>query len=543
VGCSSGDLPVGIEVKGQGGYIVAPPSRRKGRAYIVYNDIDSTAAPRWLFDLILKGRSASLEIGDAPSTITVDLDELADAMRFVPNDDLSWDKWTSWGLALIRASGGSERGFEIFDAFSQQSNKYDAESTRARWEEMKRSPPNRTGAEKIFKIARANGWLPKATPTYSIEGQHTTADEARRETRRVVRDFLHSIKRPDANAWIDYWLRINKEINPPTERAIRIPTGVGKTRITVEEVVEWIRDVKAEGAVIYAVPRHKLGRKIEEQFKAHGLNARVFRGRTADDPENPGTPMCLNLSTVELALKYHAKVSTTCCRYKEQRCRYFDRCGYQRQMPDEGEKVDVWIVASDTLFHQQEAFGQPAAVIIDEAIWRKGLRGIEELEWSVPISRLISPQPGVLNITDNMAVRSFNRNWLGEALQKQVENGGVARQVFDDFATASCNRAISVEWKCMPTIDLQPGMVEADIKRLARDSERIDAMRHARHIIKIWQAVRELIEREDTAVSGRLTLARRNGQRVVEWRGVASISKQFRVPTLLLDATLPSNQS
>jgi hypothetical protein len=86
-------------------------------------------------------------------------------------------------------------------------------------------------------------------------------------------------------------------------------------------------------------------------------------------------------------------------------------------------------------------------------------------------------------------------------------------------------------------------MVEADIKRLARDSERIDAMRHARHIIKIWQAVRELIEREDTAVSGRLTLARRNGQRVVEWRGVASISKQFRVPTLLLDATLPSNQS
>jgi hypothetical protein len=91
----------------------------------------------------------------------------------------------------------------------------------------------------------------------------------------------------------------------------------------------------------------------------------------------------------------------------------------------------------------------------------------------------------------------------------------------------------------MPAIELQPGMVEADVKRLARDRERIDAIQHARRIIKIWEAVRELIEREDIAVSGRLTLAQRNGQRVVEWKGVAPISKQFRVPTLLLDATLP----
>jgi hypothetical protein len=216
-------------------------------------------------------------------------------------------------------------------------------------------------------------------------------DAARRRCRHH-RTRAQSAERPDANAWIDYWLRINKEINPPTERAIRIPTGVGKTRITVEEVVEWIRDVKAEGAVIYAVPRHKLGRKIEEQFTAHGSSARVFRGRKADDPENAGTSMCLNLPAVELALSCHANVTETCCRYKEQRCRYFDRCGYQRQMPDEGEKVDVWIVASDTLFHTQEVFGEPVAVIIDEAIWRKGLRGVEELEWSVPISSLISPQ-------------------------------------------------------------------------------------------------------------------------------------------------------
>jgi bifunctional DNA primase/polymerase-like protein/primase-like protein len=537
LGDSPGALPDGISVKGVG-YIVAPPSRRKGRAYTVYRDIDPIDAPEWLTDLILQGRPASASDGEPWSTTTVDVDKLADAMQFVPNDELSWEEWTAHGLALIAVSGGSERGLDLFDAFSQKSNKYDAETTCQRWEEMRGSPPNRTGAGKLFAIARANGWLPKAAPTYSVEGQHTTADEARIETRRIVRDFLHGIAQPDSNTWIDYWFHINKKINPPTELAIRVPTGVGKTKITIEELVEWIRDVSV-GPVIYAVPRHKLGRKIEEQFTQHGLNVRVFRGLTADDPENPCRHMCLNLHAVELALRCHAPVSTTCCRYKKMKCRYFDRCGYQRQMPAEDEKVDVWVIASDTLFRPQKVFGKPAAVIIDEAIWRKGLRGVEQMECSVPICSLITPQPEVLDATDSIAMRSSDRNWLGEALQKQPENGGVARKLFDNLPTASSTRAISLEWKCMPPIDLRPGMVEADVKRLARDSERIDAIQHAHRVIKIWQAVREIIEREDIVVSGRLTLVQQNGQRVVEWKGVAPIRKQFRVPTLLLDATLP----
>ena len=83
-----------------------------------------------------------------------------------------------------------------------------------------------------------------------------------------------------------------------------------------------------------------------------------------------------------------------------------------------------------------------------------------------------------------------------------------------------------------------PGNVGPD-GRLGMAQDLIDAVQHARRVIRVWEEVRDLLRNGDIAVSGRLTLKQSNGQRVVEWRGVAKISKQFQVPTLLLDATLP----
>jgi Primase C terminal 2 (PriCT-2) len=71
------------------------------------------------------------------------------------------------GLRIFAATGGE--GFELFDAFSKKSDKYDAGYTQQRWEEITGSPPNRTGDAKIFKIAREHGWVAKqrkAEPTY-----------------------------------------------------------------------------------------------------------------------------------------------------------------------------------------------------------------------------------------------------------------------------------------------------------------------------------------------------------------------------------------
>jgi hypothetical protein len=273
IGCSNGDLPAGISVKGQGGYVVAPPSRRKGRSYTVHKDLDPIEAPKWLLDLVLQGRSPTAQT--PRSGELVNLTELADILHFVPNNDLSWEEWTSIGLAIYAASDG--QGFELFDAFSQKSDKYDAEITRERWNEIAGSPPNRTGIGKLRKIARANGWAPKL---YAAEPRHpaptfTNAEEARQRIEQVWREFLYDVECPrdQSNAWRDYGAlsrSIIKTLRPdPDEedevpadaRAMCVDPGIGKTRIGIKEISDWIAEVGGIEPVVYAVPQHKLSPK------------------------------------------------------------------------------------------------------------------------------------------------------------------------------------------------------------------------------------------------------------------------------------------
>jgi Bifunctional DNA primase/polymerase, N-terminal/Primase C terminal 2 (PriCT-2) len=533
IGCSSGDLPRGIEIKGQGGYIAVPPSRRKRRFYTVHHDIDPTDAPQWLIDLIKPKRQAAW----TGSVTTADFEELADALRFIENDDLSWDEWTSWGLAIFAATGG--KGFILFDEFSQRSYKYDQHKTLQRWREITGSPPNRTGAEKIFKIARENGWVQKASPSFTTNA--VSADEARSRTENMIEHFLDGVINGfpplDEQKQAEY---DSLEIDPPPSSwAALIETGVGKTERVIEQLAKRLNDLK--GTVIYAVPRHKLGMKIEKQFAKHGIIARVFRGRNADDPNNRGKKMCLNLKAVELAIRCRTDVSKSCCKSGSDECVFLKRCGYKGQDVD-AETVQVWIVASDMLFHTQKVFGNPVAVIIDEGIWQKGIRGVEreknEIDYTVAIDSLIT------GCEDNTS-ENFHRQELGEALMQQRENGGLKKKVISDkfIYTGDCGDALVHEWRRVTKITkqlaLRPGMSNAQIRKLARHSNLIDSLQHTRKIIKIWEELREML-RNGIAVSGRLKLDQVNGQRVIRWCGVEEIKKQFQVPTLLLDATLPA---
>lgn len=97
------------------------------------------------------------------------------ALAVIGNADLPWDGWNKIGMAIWAATAG--KGFAIFDTWSQKSAKYDAETTRGRWEHYETSPPNRIGAGSLFFMAR------EARPGWSWPSEHEqTSDERRNAT-------------------------------------------------------------------------------------------------------------------------------------------------------------------------------------------------------------------------------------------------------------------------------------------------------------------------------------------------------------------------
>ena len=114
--------------------------------------------------------------------LTAPLSKLAAAMAVIPNDETtSWDTWNRMGMALWMASSG--QGFAIFDAWSLKHTKYDAETTRARWEHYGRSPPDRIGAGTIFYLADQidRGWHDKY-----VKGERAAKSKAENEEQALL---------------------------------------------------------------------------------------------------------------------------------------------------------------------------------------------------------------------------------------------------------------------------------------------------------------------------------------------------------------------
>src|SRR5262249_14403942 len=126
-----------------------------------------------------------------------------------------------------------------------------------------------------------------------------------------------------------------------------------------------------------------------------------------------------------------ADIFKSCCKDGKDRCLYFTSCGYIRQLED-AEEVQVWIVAADMLFHAQRAFGKPAAVIIDESFWQRGLRGLEPKQQAECLLPIASLSNGKLVDFDQEPMdagqRDYFRALLGNVLGQQKQNGPIERK-------------------------------------------------------------------------------------------------------------------
>ena len=153
---SAGELAPGVDVRGDGGMVIAPPSVGKERGER-YQWVDSTQpiakAPRWLLERVCEATRE--EAGSFPSNDRpVDLDEVAAAVDAIPNDSSEWSFWNRVGMAIYAATGGSDQGFQLFDRWSRKWEGYSEGDTRRKWhQELSRSPPNRISAASLFYLA------------------------------------------------------------------------------------------------------------------------------------------------------------------------------------------------------------------------------------------------------------------------------------------------------------------------------------------------------------------------------------------------------
>ena len=101
---------------------------------------------------VVEARARSSGEGDGRAP----LEDVTLWMQGIPNHGVDWNEWNTVGLALWRATGGSESGCILWHEWSARCAKYDARETEARWRHFKRSPPSSIGAGSLyFRFAEA----------------------------------------------------------------------------------------------------------------------------------------------------------------------------------------------------------------------------------------------------------------------------------------------------------------------------------------------------------------------------------------------------
>jgi hypothetical protein len=165
-----GERALGVDVRGEGGMVIAPPSTHpRGGQYVWINDLDIAPAPDWLIELVRKPdvpqRRAGAKRSRPPSVpaATIDAEGLAAMVACAgmgislrPEDNapderlkleaalahiepaaLNYLDWFRIGCAIY--DGLRDDGFALFDEWSRQSAHYDKDGCEAKWNECRQS--------------------------------------------------------------------------------------------------------------------------------------------------------------------------------------------------------------------------------------------------------------------------------------------------------------------------------------------------------------------------------------------------------------------
>jgi hypothetical protein len=226
-----------------------------------------------------------------------------------------------------------------------------------------------------------------------MENTEKTRDEIFDRVKRTIRHVREmasrtalkypAIETPSAFAHLDPNDALGADIagdpchEPPVILVVE-PAGSGKSTEARATAVYLVTEHPGK-SVVFSTPRHKLNdeqlKMLRKEHRDAKFNAAIWRGRHADnpddpDPDHPGKlrPMCRRSKLARIVEKSLLDVETTLCKRgrgeNEVKCPLYDICAYQRQKLI---KANIWFCAHECLTHPMpRAMGNVLLVIIDE---------------------------------------------------------------------------------------------------------------------------------------------------------------------------------
>ena len=174
----NGKLVEGVDIKSDGGYVVAPPSvHASGANYSVSvngSQDEVVNAPQWLLDTYQQSSSSSSKFealtrtevtADASEQFVGKVEEIRSALEVVDAEDR--EVWLQVGMALHATRGGTV-AFDLWCEWASKSDKFDFNDSKRVWDSFQHGFGGVTIAS-VFAMAKASGWKDISTVKHAEE--------------------------------------------------------------------------------------------------------------------------------------------------------------------------------------------------------------------------------------------------------------------------------------------------------------------------------------------------------------------------------------
>lgn len=146
----------GLDIRCNGGYVVAPPSSTRQGSYEWIHQSDIASLPQaWLDKLTpQKSKPSTPTFNSNISSDTHLLDDVREALGFIDAHD--YDTWVKVGMACYSMSN-----FDLWDEWSKSATNYNPSIMVKKWKSFTKG--TKVNIESIFYMAQVNGWKNAAT--------------------------------------------------------------------------------------------------------------------------------------------------------------------------------------------------------------------------------------------------------------------------------------------------------------------------------------------------------------------------------------------